>query len=78
MLSTVVFRYVGHDGTATCEHNGRLRRALLASGRAVVGRTEHEGLVRLKLTLLNPTTTEADVDRVLDLVVEAGRAELGR
>lgn len=78
VLSTVVFRYVGPDGTATCEQNGRLRRALLASGQAVVGRTEHEGLLRLKLTLLNPSTTEADVDDVLDLVVEVGRAELAR
>lgn len=78
VLSTVVFRYVGPRGTATCEDNARLRRALLASGRAVVGRTEHEGLVLLKLTLLNPATTEADVDRVLDLVVETGGAELAR
>lgn len=78
VLSTVVFRYVGRDGTATCEQNGRLRRDLLASGRAVVGRTEHEGLVRLKLTLLNPAATEADVDHVLDLVLEAGRAEPAR
>lgn len=78
VLSTVVFRYVGAEGAATCEQNGRLRRSLLASGKAVVGRTEHEGLVRLKLTLLNPGATEADVDRVLDLVVEAGRVELAR
>lgn len=77
-LSTVVFRYVGPDGTATCEQNARLRRALLASGRAVVGRTEHDGQVRLKLTLLNPDATEADVDRVLDLVLDAGRAEAAR
>lgn len=76
VLSTLVFRFVGPDGTATCEDNGRLRRALLASGRAVVGRTEHEGRVLLKLTLLNPGATEADLDRILDLVVEAGRAEL--
>jgi len=78
VLSTVVFRYVGAERTATCEQNGQLRRNLLASGQAVVGRTEHEGLVRLKLTLLNPSATPADVDRVLDLVVEAGRAELAR
>lgn len=80
VLSTVVFRYVGPDDAqpATCEQNGQLRRNLLASGRAVVGRTEHEGLVRLKLTLLNPAATEADVDRVLDLVVETGRAEVAR
>jgi L-2,4-diaminobutyrate decarboxylase len=77
-LSTVVFRFVGHDRAATGEHNARLRRELLASGRAVVGRTEHEGQVLLKLTLLNPATTAADVESVLDLVVEAGRAEQAR
>jgi L-2,4-diaminobutyrate decarboxylase len=75
VLSTVVFRYAGPDGVADDETNGRLRRSLLASGRAVVGRTEHEGRVLLKLTLLNPDATESDVDRVLDLVVEAGRSE---
>lgn len=78
VLSTVVFRYTGPDGSATCAHNGALRRTLLASGAAVVGRTEHDGLVRLKLTLLNPATTPADIERVLDLVVAAGRAELAR
>jgi L-2,4-diaminobutyrate decarboxylase len=78
VLSTVVFRYVGPDGTASCEDNGRLRRTLLASGRAVVGRTEHADLVLLKLTLLNPAATEADVDRLLDLVVETGNAEVLR
>ncbi|PVG81984.1 aspartate aminotransferase family protein [Nocardioides gansuensis] len=78
VLSTVVFRYVGPAGTADDEVNGRLRRALLASGKAVVGRTEHEGRVQLKLTVLNPVATRADVDSVLDLVVAAGRAEQAR
>ncbi len=76
VLSTVVFRYAGPDGCADDETNGRLRRSLLASGQAVVGRTEHDGRVLLKLTLLNPDATEQDIDRVLDLVVAAGRAEL--
>jgi L-2,4-diaminobutyrate decarboxylase len=70
-LSTVVFRFRADD-----EIQGRLRRRLLREGTAVVGRTEHEGRVHLKLTLLNPAATSADVDRVLDLVVAAGHAEL--
>ena len=78
VLSTVVFRYAGPDGDAGDAVNARLRRTLLSSGEAVVGRTEHEGRVRLKLTLLNPAATEADIDRVLDLVVAAGRAEVAR
>ncbi|WP_042441836.1 pyridoxal-dependent decarboxylase, partial [Streptacidiphilus jiangxiensis] len=59
------------------EVNAELRRLLLANGTAVVGRTELPGPgggVRLKLTLLNPHTTEADLDRLLALVVAAGAA----
>lgn len=78
VLSTVVFRYIGPDGTADDEVNSRLRRALLSSGKAVVGRTKHEGRVWLKLTILNPQATQDDLDCVLDLVVAAGRAEEGR
>jgi L-2,4-diaminobutyrate decarboxylase len=43
-----------------------------------VGRTELDGRVHLKLTLLNPDATAADVDAVLALVVAAGRAEEAR
>ncbi|QXE39194.1 aspartate aminotransferase family protein [Streptomyces sp. GMY02] len=61
------------------EINAALRRRLLREGRAVVGRTELPGTgpgrVRLKLTLLNPHTTPAEVERLLDMVVAAGRAE---
>jgi L-2,4-diaminobutyrate decarboxylase len=81
VLTTVLFRYlpdsaagVGGDSDAV---NAELRRLLLANGTAVVGRTElpgAEGGVRLKLTLLNPHTTEADLDRLLALVVAAGAA----
>ncbi|MBF9073776.1 pyridoxal phosphate-dependent decarboxylase family protein [Streptacidiphilus fuscans] len=59
--------------------NAELRRRLLAEGRAVVGRTELPGpggsaapTVVLKLTLLNPHTTEADLDRLIAHVVAAG------
>ncbi|MET8700581.1 pyridoxal-dependent decarboxylase [Kitasatospora sp. NPDC004723] len=57
--------------------NAELRRALLRSGRAVVGRTElpgeGPGRVRLKLTLLNPHTTAEEVAGLLAEVVRAGR-----
>ncbi|MFE4368594.1 pyridoxal phosphate-dependent decarboxylase family protein [Streptomyces sp. NPDC056835] len=59
--------------------NAALRRRLLREGSAVVGRTElpgeGPGRVRLKLTLLNPHTTAAEVERLLGAVVAAGRAE---
>lgn len=76
VLSTVVFRYLptppGADPNLV---NAELRRVLLAEGRAVVGRTEAGGAVRLKLTLLNPHATEADVDALLEAVVAAGDKE---
>jgi L-2,4-diaminobutyrate decarboxylase len=72
VLTTVVFRYRGSDLV-----NARLRRALLAAGSAVIGRTELGGQVWLKLTLLNPDATKADIDALLDAVVAAGAAEVG-
>ncbi|PPK92332.1 L-2,4-diaminobutyrate decarboxylase [Kineococcus xinjiangensis] len=75
VLTTVVFRYRPQHPDAD-GLNARLRRRLLREGRAVVGRTESGGRVQLKLTLLNPEATPADVDALLDLVVEAGDAEL--
>ncbi|MFD8598098.1 pyridoxal phosphate-dependent decarboxylase family protein [Kitasatospora sp. NPDC059646] len=78
VLTTVVFRYA----TADSDHvNAELRRRLLRTGRAVVGRTELPGTgpgrIRLKLTLLNPHTTEREVEALLAAVVESGRAVAG-
>ena len=73
-LSTVLFRYRTADPARSDAVNARLRRDLLDAGRAVVGRTEIDGAVRLKLTLLNPDATEADVAALLDVVVAAGHA----
>ncbi|MDK3256674.1 pyridoxal phosphate-dependent decarboxylase family protein [Blastococcus capsensis] len=70
VLSTVVFRHRGGDAL-----NAAVRRRLLREGRAVVGRTELDGRVHLKLTLLNPAATPADVDALIDLVLAAGSAE---
>jgi L-2,4-diaminobutyrate decarboxylase len=78
VLTSVVFRYVPADPARSDDINGRLRRRLLREGSAVVGRTELDGRVHLKLTLLNPDATAADVDALLALVVAAGRAEEGR
>lgn len=70
-LTTVVFRHRG--GPDGREVNGELRRRLLQSGAALIGRTEVHGRPALKFTLLNPTSTPADIDRLVDLVLEAGR-----
>ncbi|TVT22243.1 pyridoxal phosphate-dependent decarboxylase family protein, partial [Amycolatopsis acidiphila] len=68
-LSTVLFRPTSGDV-------GRVRRDLLGSGVAIVGRaTMPPGEVWLKLTLLHPHTTAADYLGLLDATVAAARAE---
>ncbi len=91
-LTTVVFRYRG-DGRAGADRldriNGALRRRLLESGEALIGRTtvararrtrdaapaeaEHDQ-VCLKFTLLNPAATPDDIDELIDRVLRAGRS----
>lgn len=63
----VAFRHRGGDDV-----NVRIHRELFASGRAVIGRTTVAGRPTLKLTLLNPNTTLADVEALLDEIVSAG------
>lgn len=79
VLTAFLFRYVTEDPEQADRVNAALRRRLLREGRAVVGRTElpgnGPGRVRLKLTLLNPHTTPAEVERLLHVVAAAGRAE---
>ena len=81
-LSTVVFRYCGSRAGGDSELNSALRRRLLRSGRAVVGRTEVRldgptapSSVCLKLTLLNPAASQRHIDTLLDAVLAAGRDE---
>ncbi|MFF7237300.1 lysine decarboxylase DesA [Streptomyces collinus] len=75
-LSTLVFRYVPAAVTDPAEidrANLYARKALFASGDAVVAGTKVGGRHYLKFTLLNPETTTADIAAVLDLI--AGHAE---
>ncbi|WP_432057001.1 lysine decarboxylase DesA [Streptomyces sp. bgisy022] len=75
-LSTLVFRYVPAAVTDSAEidrANLYARKALFASGDAVVAGTKVAGRHYLKFTLLNPETTTADIEAVLDLI--AGHAE---
>ncbi|WP_245872375.1 pyridoxal-dependent decarboxylase, partial [Streptomyces alboverticillatus] len=63
-ISTVLFRPTGADHHTTA----RIRRRLLHTGHAVLGRaTTPEGLW-LKATLLNPHTTPDDLRHLLKLV----------
>ncbi|GAB2905483.1 lysine decarboxylase DesA [Streptomyces heilongjiangensis] len=75
-LSTLVYRYVPEAVTDPAEidrANLYARKALFASGDAVVAGTKVDGRHYLKFTLLNPETTVADIAAVLDLI--AGHAE---
>ncbi|KOV59250.1 lysine decarboxylase DesA [Streptomyces sp. MMG1121] len=75
-LSTLVFRYIPAAVTDPAEidrANLYARKALFASGDAVVAGTKVSGRHYLKFTLLNPETTAADIAAVLDLI--AGHAE---
>ncbi len=61
----VAFRHTRHD-------NIRIHRDLFAGGQAIIGRTRVNGEVALKLTLLNPDTTERDIDALLDVISASG------
>ncbi|MCH5671616.1 lysine decarboxylase DesA [Streptomyces gilvus] len=75
-LSTLVFRYIPAAVTDPAEidrANLHARKALFASGDAVVAGTKVGGRHYLKFTLLNPETQASDIAAVLDLI--AGHAE---
>jgi L-2,4-diaminobutyrate decarboxylase len=75
-LNTVLFRYSCGPERELDRANDAIRLSLLHAGEAVVGRTRLDGRVLLKLTLMNPATTPADLRRLLALVVDAGAREL--
>lgn len=75
-LSTLVFRYIPAavtDPAGIDRANLHARKALFASGDAIVAGTKVAGRHYLKFTLLNPETTAEDIAAVLDLI--AGHAE---
>ena len=77
-LASVLFRsrpaqMAGSDSAAIALLNQRVGDALLESGRANVGVTEHNGVTCLKLTLLNPVVTLDDVKVLLSLVERTAR-----
>lgn len=69
-LSTVVFRYVPPAGTGHTDEgidrlNDAIRSRFYDSGEAMVAATTLDGRRYLKLTLLNPRTTEDQVARII-------------
>jgi L-2,4-diaminobutyrate decarboxylase len=81
-LGTVVFRFApasrpGAEDSSADRLQDALRRSLYRSGEAMVAATTVAGRRHLKLTLLNPRTTVADVQAILEAVVRHGRAVAG-
>jgi L-2,4-diaminobutyrate decarboxylase len=79
VLASLVFRYVpeAERPQRSDRLNAAIRERLLAEGSAVLGRTTVAGRTHLKLTLLNPAATEAEVAELVALVARTG-AELDR
>ncbi|MER7512815.1 aspartate aminotransferase family protein [Streptomyces lavendulae] len=80
-ISTLVFRYVPTEGEYRAdlldEAQLHARKALFASGEAVVAGTKVDGRQYLKFTLLNPQTTTSDIAAVLDLLAAHAEQFLG-
>lgn len=76
-LSTVVFRYVPRQAAIDADRiNMSIRRRLFATGAAVVGHTRVRGQQCLKFTCMNPTTSEAQMKELIEMVVaQAGELQ---
>ncbi|HCW3074313.1 TPA: aspartate aminotransferase family protein [Enterobacter roggenkampii] len=80
-LASVLFRFRGEvqaDDAGIALLNQKIGDALLESGRANVGVTEHHGVTCLKLTLLNPTVTLEDIKILLSLVERTAQEVLAK
>ncbi|UIL54873.1 MULTISPECIES: aspartate aminotransferase family protein [Pantoea] len=78
-LTTQIFRYLPRAGISDSqldEVNAAIRKALFRSGNAVIAGTKVDGRQYLKFTLLNPTTTAADIEDVIGLIAHYGREHL--
>jgi L-2,4-diaminobutyrate decarboxylase len=71
----VCFRYAGRDGNVERENelNGRIRRELLREGRFYLVQTSLRGKLYLRVSLMNPFTTEAHLAEMLEVVTAIGR-----
>jgi L-2,4-diaminobutyrate decarboxylase len=69
----VVFRYRASKSPADGDQlNSALRQRLFDRGAAVIGHTRVHGRQCLKLTCMNPMTSEEQIDALLRLIAECG------
>jgi L-2,4-diaminobutyrate decarboxylase len=72
-LSTVVFRYIPSAADLDSDRiNANLRQRLFNRGLAVIGHTRVRNRQCLKLTCMNPTSTDSQMEELIRLVVDAG------
>jgi L-2,4-diaminobutyrate decarboxylase len=75
-LSTIVFRYIpSQRGLDSDRINAALRQRLFEQGLAVIGHTRVRNRQCLKLTCMNPTVTESQIEGLLRLIVAHGAEE---
>lgn len=76
VLGSVVFRYVPANPEIDADLvNAALPRRLFDRGLAVLGHTTVAGRPCLKLTLMNPCTEAAEIDRLIGLIEDLGAQE---
>jgi len=76
-MSTVVFQYRPDEIDSPGELNRKIQQQLFQEGRAVIAKTAVDGETHLKFTLLNPRTSEEDVDEVIDEIEKTANAIVG-
>lgn len=73
-LSTVVFRVVSRSANDNDKLNSTIRQRLFDGGRAVIGHTRVRNHQCLKFTCMNPSTTEAQMEWLMqEILREASR-----
>ncbi|TQV84725.1 aspartate aminotransferase family protein [Exilibacterium tricleocarpae] len=80
-LSTLVFRYRPNESHSASEidaANEFIRKAIFRSGQAVIASTKVGARRYLKFTILNPATTLADIEAVVELIIAYGRQYLAQ
>ena len=79
-LNIVCFRYraAGLDDDALDDLNARIGAAILEDGRVYVGTTRYGGRTAFRPAISNWRTTEADVDLLVEIVLELGAREASR
>jgi L-2,4-diaminobutyrate decarboxylase len=70
----VCFRHVPDDFQDLDGHQERVRARLLAEGSFYLVQTRLRGHVHLRVTLINPLTTEADLEALLGAIRRAAVA----